>query len=240
MKKLLTVAIALMLIAVMSVSVFAADEGTILAVDLPIEDFGGLGNMSAQFKGGETDPAKGCLGLGPFDYGDGDFEDAYMDFKFEVDTAGTYIITVRYAAKQSEGQIRCADMIVNGGERIALPIENTGDWAVWADAVVEVELVAGENTVTLKNVENFDNSVYKAINVDCVSWELKPVETEAPETEAPETEAPETEAPETEAPETEAPEEETPEEDAPQTGFIAAALMVVAIGSGAYIVSRKH
>ncbi len=269
MKKFLTVAIAVMMIAVMSVFVFAADEGKMYAVD---SDYFGLGNMSAQFKGNEDDATKGCLGLGPVDYGDGEFEDAYMNFTFEVDTAGTYLISIRYDCKAKDGQTRCADMIVNDGDRIHLDIEQLPDWNTYAITTEEVELDAGENTITLKNVEGFDNSTYKAINVDYVAWELIPAETEAPETEAPETEAPETEAPETEAPETEAPETEAPEteapeteapeteapeteapetdpvegdggedeEDAPQTGFVVAALMVVAIGSGAYIVSKKH
>ena len=70
--------------------------------------------------------------------------------------------------------------------------------------------------------------------------ETEAPETEAPETEAPETEAPETDAPETEAPETNEPEDEEPGENAPQTGFITAALMIVAIGSGAYVITKKH
>lgn len=84
-----------------------------------------------------------------------------------------HTLTLRYAAKAKDGQIRCADMIVNDGERIALPIEGQSDWNVYVDAVVEVELKAGINKIVLKNVENFDNSTYKAINVDFLSWALK-------------------------------------------------------------------
>lgn len=80
---------------------------------------------------------------------------------------------MRYAANAKEGQIRCADMIVNDGARIALPIEGQSDWNVYVDAVVDVELKAGINKIVLKNVENFDNSTYKAINVDFLSWAPK-------------------------------------------------------------------
>ena len=207
--------------------------------------------MSPQIKGGESTDL-GCLGLGPADYGDGKFGDAFMEFEFDVDTAGTYVITVRYAAKQAEGQIRCADMIVNGGERIPLPIENTGDWAIYMDAVVEVELNAGTNIIHLKNVENFDNSTYKAINVDFLAWEIlggdTSVETEAePETEAPATEAPETEAPATEAETESEPTPETtaaPETTAPEKSGCGSALGTAAITLisilGIAVISRKN
>ena len=57
---------------------------------------------------------------------------------------------MRYAANAKEGQIRCADMIVNDGVRIALPIEGHSDWNVYVDAVVDVELKAGINKIVLK------------------------------------------------------------------------------------------
>ena len=57
---------------------------------------------------------------------------------------------MRYAAKAKEGQIRCVDMIVNDGARIALPIKGHSDWNVYVDAVVDVELKAGINKIVLK------------------------------------------------------------------------------------------
>ncbi len=147
----------------------AANTGSMLALD---SDYANLGNMEAQVKGNES-TERGCLGLGPVDNGDGTFSDAYMQFNVSVENAGVYTLTLRYAAKAKDGQIRCADMIVNDGERIALPIEGQSDWNVYVDAVVDVELKAGINKIVLKNVENFDNSTYKAINVDFLSWAPK-------------------------------------------------------------------
>ena len=148
----------------------AADAGSILALDAYYTH---LNDMNAQFKGGESSE-KGVLGLQPAKAADGAFLDGHIRFDVAVNTAGTYKLTVRYAAKYKAGQTRCADMIVNAGERIHLPIKGMGDWNVYADAVVETELAAGLNTIVLTNVEGFDNSVYKAINVDFLAWELIP------------------------------------------------------------------
>ena len=145
----------------------APESGSILAVDAAMM---GLANMNAQVKGGESTD-RGCIGLQSAAEGDG-FADGYLMFPVEVTTAGAYEITVRYAAKAKEGQTRCADLIVNDGERIHLPIVGQADWNIYVDAKVTVYLPAGMNTLTLKNVEGFDNSTYKAINVDYLAWEF--------------------------------------------------------------------
>lgn len=150
----------------------AADKGSILAVDA---DYAFLSDMNPQFKGGESS-ARGVLGLQPAKAADGSFEDGHITFAVPVETAGVYTLTVRYAAKAKEGQIRCADLIVNGGERIHLPVRGLADWNVYMHASVEAELEAGLNILTLTNVEGFDNSTLKAINVDYLMWELKPAE----------------------------------------------------------------
>ena len=155
MKKMLVLVLALLM--AMMTCAFAEDTGRILAVD---SEFDFLNDMTAQVKGGES-TERGCLGLSPAKNEDGTFADAYLKFDVTVENAGVYTLTIRYAAKAKEGQIRCADLIVNDGERIALPIEGQPDWNVYADAVVEVLLNAGTNTIVLKNVENFDNSTYK-------------------------------------------------------------------------------
>ena len=93
-----------------------------------------------------------------------------MMFTVLVDAAGQYNVTVRYAAKYKDGQTRCADMIVNEGERIHLPIVGQAEWTDYVDATVTVELVEGVNSIVLTNVEDFDNSVCKAINVDYIEW----------------------------------------------------------------------
>lgn len=235
MKKTLAIVLAVMMLMAMAVTVVAeppeetGTSGSILAVHAYFEE---LGNMAPQTKGG-TYTDMGCMGLGPVDYGDGEFGDAFIEFEFEVEQAGTYLITVRYAAKQGEGQIRCADMIVNGGDRIALPIQDTTSWDIWADAVVEVELKEGFNLIHLKNVENFDNSTYKAINVDYLAWELK---IDEPEDTTPETTEDTTEN----EPTDDTPVDDGAEDDAPQTGFATVALVVAALASGAYIATKKR
>ena len=177
MKKIMAITLVIMMVAVMAVSVSAETSGSIPAVHSYYEE---LGNMAAQFKGGESSD-KGVLGLQPAKKADGTFTKGRITFDVVVETAGTYKLTVRYAAKAKEGQIRCADMIVNKGERIHLPIVGQADWNIYVLAEVEAELTTGLNTVVLTNVENFDNSVYKAINVDYLAWELIPeVVTEVP------------------------------------------------------------
>ena len=167
MKKLCALAFAFILL--LSCTVLAEEAipaNRILAVD---SAYLNLADMYPQFKGTES-TIRGCLGLQPAKNADGTFADGYMMFTVVVETAGQYNLTVRYAAKAKDGQIRCADLIVGEGERIHLPIEGQADWNVYVDAVVTVELAEGVNTLILTNVEGFDNSVYKAINVDYIEW----------------------------------------------------------------------
>ena len=168
MKKLLALFLSLLMIcpAFAEAPVEEIPANRILAVD---SAYLNLADMNPQFKGTES-TIRGCLGLQPMKNADGTFADGYMMFTVEVETEGLYTITVRYAAKAKEGQIRCADLIVNDGERIALPIVAQEDWTIYADACVDVELQSGINTLVLTNVEGFDNSVYKAINVDYIEW----------------------------------------------------------------------
>lgn len=171
MKKLISLVLSLLLAAACIPAVAeaapVADAGSILAVDAVAM---GLANMSPQVKGGES-TERGCIGLQSAAEGDG-FADGCLMFPVEVATSGAYEITVRYAAKAKEGQTRCADLIVNEGERIHLPIVGQADWNIYVDAKVTVYLPAGMNTLYLKNVEGFDNSTYKAINVDFLAWTL--------------------------------------------------------------------
>lgn len=168
MKKLFAILLTLLLALGCACAEMSAEvpQNRILAVD---SAYLNLTDMNAQFKGNESSD-RGCLGLQPAKNADGTFADGYMMFTVMVDEAGLYDVTVRYAAKAKEGQIRCADLIVNEGERIHLPIEGQADWATYVDATVTVALAEGINTLILTNVENFDNSVYKSINVDYIEW----------------------------------------------------------------------
>ncbi len=114
----------------------------------------------------------------------------------------------------AEGTLRNENIALTEGSKILM------DWCV-GDGLDGVR--AGESCWTPEGYLSF-------LYADRMGTIVLDPMAEAPETEAPETEAPETEAPETEAPETEA----------PQTGFVTAALMVAAVGSGAYVVSKKR
>lgn len=171
MKKLLSLILSLMML--LSFTALAEEEvpaNRILAVD---SIFLGLADMNPQFKGTES-TIRGCMGLQPAKNEDGSFQEGYLMFTVLAETAGQYNMTVRYAAKYKDGQTRCADMIVNEGERIHLPIVGQAEWTDYVDATVTVELVEGVNSIVLTNVEGFDNSVYKAINVDYIEWVMAP------------------------------------------------------------------
>ncbi len=287
MKKFLTVAIAVMMIAVMSVfvsvSVFATDTTkiTIDAEQLAIGVAEGhtLSDPAVQTKGEIKQ-----VGVKATDKTPEAAANAYFEVPVTVDADCTAIVIkvtyhgnddARYFAIRWNGAIVADDV---GGDNEG----NGGNYqtAFYEETVVE-NVVAGEYTVGVACPSGFGaGTISKTANISEIELtltyaertpeteapeteapeteapeteapETEAPETEAPETEAPETEAPETEAPETEAPETEAPETEAPETDAPvddpeedeeatQTGFITAALMVVAVGSGAYIVSKKR
>lgn len=253
MKKILTIAIAVMMIAVMSVSVFAADSGTIYVKDLVSgTDYEGLSNMNLQTgKGEEADAKGGVLGLSPAAEAT-----AHVTFTVNAEKAGTYTLVVRYAAKKADNQNRCFDVSVNGGEKKTFENLGGSDWNTYFDATIEnVHLNAGANTVKLTNVDGFDNNTYKAVNVLSLTYTLVEADPtpdtgdNTPDTgdTTPDTgdTTPDTgdNTPDTgdTTPDTN-PTPDTPSTDdkAPQTGVAVAILSAVAALSGAYIVSKKH
>ncbi len=224
------------------VKTLTLDNGTI--------SWAGLGNMGVQDKAGIKQ-----LGLGPVDVAH--VADAYITFEFNVETAGKYTIKVGYSSKTGDvknptdadkdkgvKQDRAAMMSVNDAEATKLNIDQTStDWNVAREVSVEnVELKAGKNTVKLTNPANFDDNYVKSINVISVEWTLTEA-AKAPETDAPTTDAPTTDAPTTDAPTTNAPATGSTGDqgNAPKTGVVTVALAIAAIGTGAYVVSkRKH
>lgn len=222
------------LVICMAVPSFAADEGTLAITNDPTEVEDGvytletdegtitwadLDNTSAQDKNGVWQ-----IGLKPVST---DFvEDAFVEFTFEVDTAGDYVLTVSFAGDNSN---RKANFTVDGKNSTALNVEDGYSWDVQTQDLT-VKLSAGEHKVRFTNDPAFDGSTVKAVNVVSVSWKVaadapetgapgtgEPAETDAAETDAPETEAPETDAPETNAPETDAPTTQAPTTQAPTT-----------------------
>ena len=67
-------------------------------------------------------------------------------------------------------QFKGTESTIRGCLGLQPAIEGQPEWTDYVDATVTVELVEGVNTLVLLNVEGFDNSVYKAINVDYIEW----------------------------------------------------------------------
>lgn len=220
----------------MSVTAFAATEGKIEAEDSAI-----VNNYDPVQHKPDTNPDDGeeyVVGIKPIS------SDApcTLTFTVNVDTAGTYTISVRYNAKSGKDPVRGIAMTVNEAD-VELATENVhNDYNSYDVTTVDVSLNAGDNAIVLSSVA--DKS---PVNVDWLAWDLK--EAAAPDTEAPatsDTEAPatsDTEAPavsDTEAPAGDSTDAPTGGKDsAPQTGFVTVALAVVAAMSAGYIVSRN-
>lgn len=76
-----------------------------------------------------------------------------------VEKAGTYTLVLYYCS----GENRTVRLSVNGGEAITMTKLNSGDFARPAAAEIEVELAAGENTIT------FSNPTYYAPDIDMIA-----------------------------------------------------------------------
>ncbi len=76
-----------------------------------------------------------------------------------VEKAGTYTLVLYYCS----GENRTVRFSVNGGEAITMTKLNSGDFARPAAAEIEVELAAGENTIT------FSNPTYYAPDIDMIA-----------------------------------------------------------------------
>ncbi len=72
--------------------------------------------------------------------------DVTVDWAVNAKTAGTYNITVRYAAITD----RPAQLLVNGSVVQAVPFASSGSWTVWKTQVIQANLTAGNNKLTLK------------------------------------------------------------------------------------------
>ncbi len=76
-----------------------------------------------------------------------------------VEEAGTYTLVLYYCS----GENRVVRLSVNGGEPITMTKLNSGDYARPAAAEIEIELAAGENTIT------FSNPTYYAPDIDMIA-----------------------------------------------------------------------
>lgn len=213
----------------MSVTAFAATEGKIEAEDSAI-----VNNYDPVQHKPDTNPDDGeeyVVGIKPVS------SDApcTLTFTVNVDTAGTYTISVRYNAKSGKDPVRGIAMTVNEAD-VELATENVhNDYNSYDVTTVDVSLNAGDNAIVLSSTP--DKS---PVNVDWLAWELKEAAPSGTPDEPSETPDEPAETPDEPA---ETPDEpvETPDEptDAPQTGFATVALAVVAALSAGYVVSRN-
>ncbi|MBT2799159.1 carbohydrate-binding protein, partial [Halomonas sp. ISL-104] len=98
----------------------------------------------------------GFTGSGYLDMG-GEAGDAAF-FAVAVEEAGTYTLSVRYANGDGAGASRPMTILVDGQSQgeLAFPITGAGNdgWVSWQDTTIELELMAGNNTIRLENVGN--------------------------------------------------------------------------------------
>ena len=70
--------------------------------------------------------------------------------QFDVPTAGSYTLDVRYAAgPNGPNQTRTATISVNGASQGQIQLPLTGSWDTWGDATTTVQLPAGPSTIEL-------------------------------------------------------------------------------------------
>lgn len=83
--------------------------------------------------------------------------------QFDVATAGTYTLDVRYSAgPNGPAGTRTASISVNGTTQGQIQLPETADWNTWSDATISVQLPAGESTIGL-SVGSADTGWY---NID--------------------------------------------------------------------------
>lgn len=81
---------------------------------------------------------------------------------FTVNSDGdTALLDVRYSAGTEAAQ---RTLLVNG-ESIVLDLPKTQDWDSWNTVSVPVELVSGQNTITI----SYQAGNFAGINLDCIS-----------------------------------------------------------------------
>ncbi|WNL37791.1 carbohydrate-binding protein [Halomonas sp. PAMB 3232] len=138
-------------------------EGEALAIDDPSNVGTTLDTQVRNAANPETNADAGADGLW-----DGFTGSGYLDmgsnigdaasFSVVVDQTGTYQLTVRYANAGTSGVDRPMDVLVGGASQGSLAFASTGvgatDWQNWTETTLDVELVAGSNTIRLANLTN--------------------------------------------------------------------------------------
>lgn len=242
MKKILTIAIAVMMIAVMSVSVFAAEKTETITVDFDTAVEGtdytvsGLNDGLQEKTSGDVTQKQ--YGVKP----SGEPADAYIATTINVPADGASVrVDVKYSTSTDTNRYFAVKLDVD--EETIFGGAASGSWVDTLDATVTYTDVAkGEHVVKLCPTSDFGSDDHKkAANILEYTITITYNEEDETTTAEPEgtTEAPE----ETTADTTETPDNggnTSTDDKAPQTGIVTAILTVAALASSAYIVSKKH
>ncbi len=241
-KVLISIAAVVCMVAAMMIPSFAADEGTLAVTDQGMTGDKTAGSVTTDsgtiawtnLKDGiqEKNGVK-QLGLKPAEGMEG--KDASVTFTFKVEKDGEYEITLGFAIDKIDGN-RKGNYAIDKGEATALKLEDVKDWNVQTNKVT-VELKAGEHTVTFTNDAAFDGKTVKALNVVSVSWKLK---TDDSAKDDDTTKADDTTKTDDTTGSTGTGSGTGSNPTAPTTGFVTFVIAAAAIGSGAYVVSKKR
>lgn len=233
MKKILTIAIAVMMIAVMSVSVFAAEKTDTITVDFDTADEGTDFTVAGLKDGLQTKSADGVTqkqyGVKP----SGAAADAYIATTINVPADGATVkVDVKYSTNTDTN--RYFALKLDASEEKIFGGEASGSWVATLDAsATYTDVAKGEHVVKLCPTSDFGSDAHKkAANILEYTITITYNEEEETTTAAPDdtTTAPDN-----------TPDTKPDEEDkAPQTGIVTAILVAAAAFSSAYIVSKKH
>jgi hypothetical protein len=91
-----------------------------------------------------------------------------VTFHTQVSTAGSYDVTLRYAAGAGSATRR---LTVNGAAIASPAFSGTSGWGSWTEVVIPMNLAAGHNTITLgftaaTGSANYLNLVSLSIDLD--------------------------------------------------------------------------
>lgn len=168
MKKILTVAVALMLVFALGVTVFAEEAEADYVIELQAflyDDWGDAVNDALQKDSMGTAFA---IALKPLD--EVDAENTWYDFEITIPVDCTKIdISINCAAK---GDNRWMDVTFNG-ETSKVNCLNTGDWGVFYENIITIENVKkGDYVLRLACPDDFDNDTIKTPNIDKISFNM--------------------------------------------------------------------
>jgi len=136
-----------------------------------------------------------------------------------VVTAGTYDLSIRYAAGPDGPETdRTISLYVNGDKLRQLAFGRTFDWAEWADLATSIDLNAGDNTIEFR-VDGDDTGYINIDYLDYVAGEATSDEPAVSESQVEDAGALPEPTGSDEAPAAEAAEEPTPEAPAQADGF---------------------